>query len=317
MSNEGQGKIREQTYLMVELTKKCDVGKEDDEEKETCIRRLGQTMYSRRGKKLTVIRLMLKTDVDSQEKPRGQEIKCEVPQLTGVNLGLPRNVFPLMLQACNQKTLLENRDKMEVKKAELREKFTRTWYKEPGWPHQPERLCDVIIQVYPNGKVAAAGDATDTSSMDETPEACIPAHSAILANSNKYFYALFTNGMAQTHLYSAGLVGHGRLGTSASDEYEDISLFDNVSIALMADYLYPVEAGYHFVIHLLKIAYKFSRETSEVLRKGCISFCTDNYHDLLQRPSFTTFFKEFACRDLALAIALKFQELIACGAILK
>ncbi|KAI9098620.1 hypothetical protein DFS34DRAFT_618209 [Phlyctochytrium arcticum] len=245
---------------------------------------------------------------------------------------------------------------MELKKLELREKFTHSWYKEPDRPQLPESLCDVMIQVYPN---AAADDATDNSGAVETPEACIPANSAVLANSNKYFCALFTNGMAQsTNEHQGGGVDHknktllvkqptvvkikgyplpivqyfiGFLYNSQhtctqqeswgmeeleqvlqiADEFEHMSLFDNVSIALMAEYLQPNKAGLVNVILLLKIAYKYSRETSELLRKGCISFCTDNYHILLRQPEFTEFLEEFACRDLALAMTLTFQAIVA------
>ncbi|KAI9098619.1 hypothetical protein DFS34DRAFT_658178 [Phlyctochytrium arcticum] len=224
---------------------------------------------------------------------------------------------------------------MELKKLELREKLTRTWYKEPERLQLPARLYDVTIQVYPNIRVAAA-DAIDISTVDETPEACIPAHSVILAGRNKYFLALFTNGMAQSTLEHS--LGGGKDTLLAkrptvikiqgyplsiwdledwkqvlqiADEYEDISLFDNISILMMAKYLEPAkEDVYKNVILLLKIAYKYSRGTSELLRKGCISFCTDIYYFLIIRTTFTKFLRESACRDLTTAMTLKFEDIV-------
>ncbi|KAK6020577.1 BTB/POZ domain protein [Ostertagia ostertagi] len=175
---------------------------------------------------------------------------------------------------------------MEERKAKLRVQLTRTWHKEPEGRQLREELSDVQIEV--------AG----------APAASIPAHSAVLANSSKYFRALFTNGMAQStskrqktkrlrskgpsdngenvsptivkitgyplpivqyfveHLYNTQYEG-GQEGITfvedweqllqLADEYECLTLFDNVSIHILAEFLDPNIAEVVTTLELLKI----------------------------------------------------------------
>ncbi|KAI9098621.1 hypothetical protein DFS34DRAFT_79975 [Phlyctochytrium arcticum] len=232
----------------------------------------------------------------------------------------------------------------ELQKLKLREKFTRSWYKESDRPQLPERVCEVTIQVYPNAKAVELPKrasqrmppfwqtatstfvlfsrmawhrvrisiklVVSTTTRKHCKQATVVKIKGHPLHIVQYFIGfLYNNQHTCTQQESWGLADWVQV-LQIADEYEDMALFDKVSIALMAQYLKPIKQGCENVILLLKSAYKYSRETSELLRKGCISFCTDNYYILLRQPAFKEFVKEFACGDLGLAMTITFQEII-------
>ncbi|KAI9105282.1 hypothetical protein DFS34DRAFT_655350 [Phlyctochytrium arcticum] len=195
----------------------------------------------------------------------------------------------------------------------------------------PNDLSDVSIEVYPETKLKK-GQAKKKAHSAETPAAIIPAHSLILANGSQYFRALFTNGMAQSLSRGDGVTddeqklvtkpstvvvkvkGYNKMTLEGweqvlriADEYGAASLFDHVSYLLLAKYLDP-KSAHKNVIDLLTMAYKYSRETSEILRKGCISYCGEKYLKVLRDAAFQEFLSQHACRDLLLGMTLQFKK---------
>ncbi|KAI9105286.1 hypothetical protein DFS34DRAFT_598832 [Phlyctochytrium arcticum] len=234
---------------------------------------------------------------------------------------------------------------LEERKSKWQLKVTRSWSDESDKEQLPEHLADLSIEVYPEAKLDD-GQANDASNSAEPPAAIIPAHSIILKENSKYFRALFTNGMAQSLKedrdgtkprtvvkikgYDVPIVKYflahlcKNLRTSAidedkmsmedleqalqiADEFEALSFFDHVSFVVLADYL-KADSQNRVVISLLTIAYKYSRETSETLRKGCIVKCKENFRPVLRDQEFKEFLSRHGCRDLCLGLSLEFSD---------
>ncbi|KAI9105283.1 hypothetical protein DFS34DRAFT_598810 [Phlyctochytrium arcticum] len=237
---------------------------------------------------------------------------------------------------------------MDRKKLEWQLKISRKWYETPDQELVPEQLSDVSIEVYPEDKVAepaAEGQANKKPRSSRTPAAIIPAHSAILANNSKYFGALFTNGMVQSqkypltecptvvkingygvptvqyflgHIYNDQRISARRddmtmedfgQALQIADEYGAVPIFDHISYIMLGKYVQP-ELPVSNVIELLTIAYKYSRETSEVLRLGCIAYFSENRRKISawnqwKGIEFREFLVRHGCRDLCLALALQ------------
>ncbi|KAI9098125.1 hypothetical protein DFS34DRAFT_649716 [Phlyctochytrium arcticum] len=90
-----------------------------------------------------------------------------------------------------------------------------------------------------------------------------------------------------------------------ADEFGVLSLFDKVSITLLTA-LYSGQ--YREVVQLLQFAYEFSKETSQILRKGCITYCTENYPTLSKKAKFKEFLRDHACRDLLFELVSLIQD---------
>ncbi|KAI9105281.1 hypothetical protein DFS34DRAFT_2441 [Phlyctochytrium arcticum] len=92
-----------------------------------------------------------------------------------------------------------------------------------------------------------------------------------------------------------------------ADEYGALSFFDQVSYVLLANYL-NTKSQQGKAISLLTWAYKYSRETSEILRKGCIAYSVKYHVSLVRDADFKEFLILHGCRDLCLALALQLPK---------
>ncbi|KAI9106142.1 hypothetical protein DFS34DRAFT_690557 [Phlyctochytrium arcticum] len=219
-----------------------------------------------------------------------------------------------------------------------------------------EDLADVVIGVWPSAQ--SIGSGTDLKQQDYTqPAAKLPAHVAILAAKNKYFKALFSNGMSESsdhskalctvntsdgqniiaerpkkivniHGYSVEAVKYfiGHLYDDSTvcaaqkretlqeweellklaDEYESLYMFEMVSYELMDRFLNdPAGKSNHHVVTLLNIAYGFSKETNQILRKGCWWYFDQNYLKVLGTKDLTHNAKKLVNKELAVDLFLR------------
>ncbi|KAI9105287.1 hypothetical protein DFS34DRAFT_598833, partial [Phlyctochytrium arcticum] len=97
-----------------------------------------------------------------------------------------------------------------------------------------------------------------------------------------------------------------------ADEYGALSFFDHVSYILLGQYLAP-DSPFKDVIALLTMAYTYSRETSEILRKGCIAHCGENFRTILGDEEFSDFIERHECPDLLLEMTLRLKKIVGNG----
>ncbi|KAI9098172.1 hypothetical protein DFS34DRAFT_101545 [Phlyctochytrium arcticum] len=117
----------------------------------------------------------------------------------------------------------------------------------------------------------------------------------------RYLIAYLYNNQPECDQQSINLLKDWQKVLHIADEFGVLSLFDEVSYILQIALYSGQNKNVAFA---LRMAYKFSKETSEILRKGCISYCAQNYHTLSKEAEFKDFVRHHACRDLLVELAL-------------